>query len=287
MTAYLENKTWASEQDLLADWEHDRLRHPFFVEGLDEKRINENWERSSKNYKGIEYASIRDEIAKDLISDGILGPESEVLDIGCGPGLYDILFSPSVRSVHCTDASPGLIERLKADCARLRISNVSGEAVSWEDMKPSEPYDVVFSSLCPALNDPASILRMECFSGGWCVYVSSADPVPWMPLEVWSRLGLDCSFCGYDTHYPYEFLRMRGRSPKMKFYSSRTETVQTREEALGSLLRYMANYRTVTPELERIAGDVVDSHVSGGKVKQCRRLTLGMLVWHIPQLRQS
>ncbi len=239
------------------------------------------WEASSVNYNGLEYASIREEIAKDLASGNVLDNGKTLLDIGCGPGLYEYLFSSMVASIHCTDYSPGMIGRLKTECARRGLSNITVEIIAWEDMMPYNKYDIVFSSLCPALNDPGSLLRMEKFSEEWCVYISSANPQPSMAAEVWSRIGSECSFRGYDTHYPYAFLKMRGRRPTIKFYSTSSEITQTRDEACCSLIRYMSNYCSITSEIERIIYGVVDSHASCGTVKQVRRLTLGMIFWHI------
>ncbi len=273
--------SWESIDDLCEEWDTEREKHPFHVEGLSEEAIQNCWDESAPDYTGVEYADIRGSIIDEMISRGILAPGSELLDLGCGPGLYDFPFAEIAKRVTCVDGSRGMIERIESKCHEDGIDNIETRVALWEDFDTDERYDIVFSSLCPALNDPTSILRMERYSKGYCVYISSANPGPGISLEIWKRLGKDCSFWGYDTHYPYEYLRMLGREPSLKFYHNEIVHERPVEDAIAMQRRYLGRYREMTPELEGIITDVVRSHEVDGIVKETKRLTLGLLIWKI------
>lgn len=50
---------------------------------------------------------------------------------------------------------------------------------------PDEGFDLVFSSLCPALNNPDSILRMAPYSKRNCAYISSVLHEDKMEIDAW------------------------------------------------------------------------------------------------------
>lgn len=135
-----------------------------------------------------------------------------------------------------------------------------------------------------ALNNPEPILRMERYSESWCVYISSANPGPSLSLEVWNRLGLKCSFRGYDTTFPYEYLRLLGRRPELKFFKNTMRHSHTSKESVSMQERYISKYRELTPDVKEIIRDVVDSHSHDGIVDETKTLTLGLLMWK-PHLR--
>ena len=272
---------WSDVTDLCSSWKKERDKHPFFVENLSEERIHKCWDESSVNYSGSEYADIKGRILEQLHSDGIIDQSSEVLDIGCGPGLYDIPMSRMVKSITCVDGSEGMISRLNDSFRSEGIGNIVTQVAYWEEFDTDERYDVVFSSLCPALNNPESIIRMEKYSRGHCVYISSANPGPGLSLEVWRRLGKNCSFWGYDTHYPYEFLRMMGRDPSVRFYRNTILYERPVDEAIAMQERYIGKYREVDDRVRSLIRDVVLENEYGGVVRETKTLTLGLLTWEV------
>lgn len=50
---------------------------------------------------------------------GILGPDRELLDIGCGIGRFEQALAPRVGTITGIDISPGMIEAARARCAGL------------------------------------------------------------------------------------------------------------------------------------------------------------------------
>ncbi|MDR1404844.1 MAG: methyltransferase domain-containing protein [Candidatus Methanoplasma sp.] len=264
---------------ICSEWEAERNKHPFVAERLDDSAVAKCWDDSAETYSGSEYAGIREEIALDLLESGILGTDRTMMDIGCGTGLYEILLHSRLKSIFCIDGSEKMIGRLRTECINRDIRNVSSEPCMWEKFDTADKYDIVFSSLCPPLNNPESLLRMESYSSGLCIYVSSANPVPGVSAEIWKRLKKDYSFAGYNTEFPYRYLLSIGRKPTLKFYSEEYRYGMTVPEAVSAQERYIGKYREITPQVREIIESAVGSESEGGMIRGKRTITLGMLVW--------
>ncbi|MDR3074973.1 MAG: class I SAM-dependent methyltransferase [Candidatus Methanoplasma sp.] len=264
---------------ICSEWEAERNKHPFIVGRLSDSAIAKCWDDSAGTYSGDEYAGIRNDIVSDLLESGILRKDRTMMDIGCGPGLYEMLLHPYLKSIFCTDGSERMIGRLKAECGIRGIGNVSSETCMWETFDTDERFDIVFSSLCPPLNNPESLLRMERYSSGTCIYISSANPVSGIPNEIWKRLGMDCSFDGYNTEYPRRFLLSVGREPSLKFYRQEHVYEMTVPEAVAAQERYIGKYTEMTRDVADTIRSVVLSRSTDGMVREKKTMTLGLLIW--------
>lgn len=67
-----------------------------------------------------------------------LGPESDAVDIACGPGTTALLLAPKVRRVACVDFSEGMLQQLRRNIDRAGLSNIEprqadGQALPYGD----------------------------------------------------------------------------------------------------------------------------------------------------------
>ena len=76
---------------------------------------------------------------------GVLGPEREVLEIGCGIGRFEQALAPRVGAITGIDIAPGMIGAARERCAGLR--NVRLLATSGRDLGsfPSGVFDLVLA----------------------------------------------------------------------------------------------------------------------------------------------
>ena len=271
-----------SRTDIIcSEWEAERNKHPFIVEKLSPAALAEYWDGSAEKYSGTEYKDIRERIANDLLETGILKKDRRMLDIGCGPGLYEVLFSPHLKEVTGIDGSKKMIERLKEECSAQSCNNVRGIVEQWETFDTDERYDIVFSSLCPPLNNPESLLKMESYSSDLCIYVSSANTSPSIQTKIWKDLGKEYSFGGYNTEYPNRYLLSIGRKPVLKFYKEEHVHEMPESEAVALYERNTERYQKTTPDVHDIIASAVRSCSSDGIFREKRTMTLGMLVWKV------
>lgn len=88
------------------------------------------------------------DIVEAIKGQGILRPEMEVLDFGCGTGLVSLGLQPLVRSVTGVDSSQGMLTVLKAKVARLELTNVHTQSCDLDQGDQlAGRYDLVISSM--------------------------------------------------------------------------------------------------------------------------------------------
>lgn len=88
------------------------------------------------------------------------GPETEVLDFGCGTGLLSLALLPAVRSIIAIDSSKGMLDMLDTKIAAGHLSHIRTALADLEkgDRLP-EPVDLVTSSMTfHHLRDPVPVL---------------------------------------------------------------------------------------------------------------------------------
>lgn len=74
------------------------------------------------------------EIVRWLWASGCVGPESDVLDLGCGIGRFEQALSPDVRSITGIDVSANMIAEASRRCrefANVRLRKVSGRDLAF------------------------------------------------------------------------------------------------------------------------------------------------------------
>jgi SAM-dependent methyltransferase len=109
---------------------------------------------------------------EQLVSAGILNRETTVLDIGCGLGAYSLEMSQYCKSVLALDSNRIAIDVLKDRCAQNKVNSIEALSIAWEDYLPQRKFNLVFSSMCPAICNLQELLKMEVFCSGYCVLLT-------------------------------------------------------------------------------------------------------------------
>ncbi len=113
-----------------------------------------------------------DELIRQLADEHVLSADAAVLDIGCGTGTYALQMVPHVKKVTAMDMNETALRILKKRAAEAAIENISVKNCAWEDYRGRRRFDIVFSSMCPAVCNPEELRRMESLSSGYCVLIT-------------------------------------------------------------------------------------------------------------------
>ncbi len=157
---------------------------------------------------------------------GILGPDCDVIDIGCGPGLFVAAFAEKAHHATGTDFSPKMLEYAEENCAARGISNTSFvvcdfKEVSLKEMGWEKQFDLVFSSMTPAINRVACIDKMIAMSRGWCCNTTCIYSVGQMQQALSDLLGADIvhhAWEGQWFHYLNSIVYLMGYFPETSYY---------------------------------------------------------------------
>lgn len=101
--------------------------------------LNMDFETLGEEWGGPQFA---DAIVDQLVADH-LGPDVDVLEIGCGGGKFSQRIAPRVRSLVCADISPAMIAQTRGELTRRGV----GENVSYQVLTGTDFTGVADNSL--------------------------------------------------------------------------------------------------------------------------------------------
>lgn len=135
----------------------------------------EAWERERREkQKGDE--RVRNAVAY-LEEQGLLRPDFHVADIGCGPGQFAVAFARRVRWVTGFDLSPRMIHYGMEYARREGINNLTLRAQDFQALDVEgeglvQAFDLVFSSLTPAIHGQAGLDKVMAISRAYCCNIT-------------------------------------------------------------------------------------------------------------------
>jgi len=87
------------------------------------------------------------DVARAILGTVNPGPDTDILDIGCGTGLVTFALQPHVRTVTAIDSSQGMLDELEKKIAAQGLTNVRTRLVDLEKDELPGPFDLAVSSM--------------------------------------------------------------------------------------------------------------------------------------------
>lgn len=108
---------------------------------------------------------------------GLLGPECDVADIGCGPGRFAAAFGRRARSVVGLDLSRAMVDSGRAYTGGENLQNVRLHVCDFRTLDIDRAgyrgaFDLVFCSLTPAVHDMAGLQKAMEMSRAYCCCIT-------------------------------------------------------------------------------------------------------------------
>ncbi len=113
-------------------------------------------------------------LADCLKKRGLLGPESRVVDVGCGPGRFVAELAKTAGHSAGIDLSPRMLEHGAAYARSLGLANVSYhvcdfrkadiKAMGWE-----KQFDLVITNITEAVQNIEDLEKLMAMSRGYCL----------------------------------------------------------------------------------------------------------------------
>lgn len=225
-----------------AAWTKEKESSPIGDSYSKIKAWGQFWDYLSSSYSDGGEREYVHEIVELLRADGALGQDFEVLDIGCGPGTFSLPFlNAGAAHVDCVDSSPGMLAQLKKQTALARMEDKVGIfPCTWDDFDNGKKYDLVFSSLSPAISEYDELMCMEKFSKKGCCLVTFAHGSHYhIRGKLWEAIcGKSVKSEIFDVIYPFNLLYSLGRHPNMKTFHSQRLSRLPLEQVYQDNLEY-------------------------------------------------
>ncbi len=112
-----------------------------------------------------------------LTKKGILTPDCRIADIGCGPGRFAAAFARHAHSVVGLDISEKMVEYGNAHIQSLGLKNAvlccqDFSALDVHKAGYVRGFDLVFSSMTPAIHSISGLVKSMEMSRAWCLNIS-------------------------------------------------------------------------------------------------------------------
>lgn len=271
---------------------------------VDEKVLHskEKWDERAHNWaKELElddYKKRSDErtsaTATYLRNHGVLGPDFNVIDIGCGLGRFVVEFAKSAKHVTGCDLSPQMCIYGKQYAKQSKVEekttwiDCNFKYVDLEKMGWNKAFDLVFTSLTPAIDGVDAIdklcemSRAYCFN---CSFVKEQDDLDDMIYKKITGKEIPQKFQSHLHWYYslYNILLLKGYLPRTDFYEENwttyvdasAESVEYFVEKLKSKYKLEdVNYKMLKTILQNLADN-------DGKIEYNHSIIYGFMLWNV------
>ncbi len=111
------------------------------------------WDKKASNYQRFDgkVSTIQQQIFAKALAWGVDFSSKEILDIGCGTGVWTIFLSKTAKNITGIDSSKNMIEILNEDAKRFGVTNLTSEVCSWREFKPAKHFDIAICTMSPAI----------------------------------------------------------------------------------------------------------------------------------------
>ncbi len=193
----------------------------------------DNWEKELKNDAVRQKRSARRiaATADFLRAQKLLGVNDDVIDIGCGPGRFVAEFARTAHHVTGTDLSPRMLEHAAAFSSAQGIGNVSFTACNFKQADIDEigwrsRFDLVFTSLTPAVSHKEDIEKAMAMSRGWCFNSSFINVRSGLMTDISRKvIGKETPACwdGRTFYALFNILWLQGFCPYVTYYTEKND----------------------------------------------------------------
>ncbi|MGE4266799.1 MAG: class I SAM-dependent methyltransferase [Deferribacterales bacterium] len=105
---------------------------------------------------------------------GVVFKDADILDVGCGSGMYTIRIAKEAKSVTATDISGEMLRILNEDAKDNGVDNIVTVHTDWKGFSTDRKYDVVFCSMTPAIQSDEARWKVTDCSCGHVAYMGFA-----------------------------------------------------------------------------------------------------------------
>ena len=197
-------------------------------------------------------------------SHGVVFKDADVLDIGCGSGMYTIRIAKEAKSVTATDISSEMLRILNEDAKTNGVSNIKTMLCDWTEFEADKKFDIIFCSMTPAIQSEERRAKILDYAGGYVVYMGFAG-------EMESNI-----LGAVYNHYGVQNKKMHD-APVMKEWLEKREIAFTAYPVKGEWVVVNG----VTADDEVLARYINPAADGKGMFVERTKYKIEMIIWHV------
>ncbi|MFT4106776.1 MAG: class I SAM-dependent methyltransferase [Lacrimispora sp.] len=228
-----------------------------------------------------------------LTGRGLLNKDSRAIDIGCGPGRYVVEFARCADHASGIDISEKMLELAAGYAKEQGVNNVTFTPCDFSKADISEmgwegAFDLVFSSITPAINSMEGLEKSMKMSRGYCFH---SNFLYWND-ELENQIGQAVFGAGqrphqkWDWHWHYSLfniLFLKGYNPESHYHKQK---IEDKGEVNIDLARYYAGIFTkdraeLEVNAERVFSYLKSMADENGMVDQNSERWYAWLLWDV------
>lgn len=230
-----------------------------------------------------------------LKESGALTKDSEILDIGAGPGNWALLLAKEGGHVTALEPADGMVNILETRKREEHVDNITIARRTWQAVdlvqeKWQEKFDLVFASMTPGIDGPKTLEKLMAASRGFC-YLSAFSGRHWQHWygDLWKIIfGEEIDARGNDIINPFNLVYAMGYRPELKFDFWEHDINWPRDKAIEDFTSHLEQYTEISESVKSTIEEYVDEHSENGVFSHTRKGCRGMMLWDINnQLQQG
>jgi SAM-dependent methyltransferase len=251
-----------------------------------QQRLHSFWERMADRYPSpFDDKSLTDtgKVIDLVEARGAKIDGAAILDIGCGNGMYSLPLARRAAWVTGLDFSAGMLARLEQMRAKYGITNVSTMQSSWKEadivaLNLESSFDIVWTSMTPAVREAEDIIKMRRCAKGWCVYIGWGKVRKNELLEEVFRTHGHSFGPPPGTAAVQSILKTQGIATEMDLLKTYWDWEGSLDEAINHVTDFfeVQSGKTAQPEIIR---SIVRRFSEKKRVKHRTEVEMGILVW--------
>lgn len=217
----------------------------------------------------------------------MLGKESTVLDIGCGPGKFAIEFGLTAKSVVGLDISPKMLQFAADNVAAKGLKNVNFQQMDWKQadlgaLNWKKKFSLVTAIMSPALSNRKVLDKMMEASNQYCLIshfmerhdsISDVLKKDILARETDDEFGNRAIYCSFNILWLYKLF------PEIVYFNTERETIRPVEEATRYYNTRLEMRKTLTTTQKAEILEYLNGKAENGFIKEKTTAIVACIYW--------
>ena len=241
-----------------------------------------------ENQKGDERV---DSAIRYLDSKGLLDKNYDIVDIGCGPGRFAAAFAKHVHKVVGLDISDKMVEHGMKHIQNEGLDNAALYACDFQTLDIEKEgyqhaFDLVFSSMTPAIHGMNGLMKSMEMSRAWCCNITHLDGRNLLREQIMQEVfgkRLEPQWNGRWFFSLFNVLFLLGYDPETSYEKHSRETWVTPDELyIDFLMEHMLPSEEHTQENAAKISNWVNTHLNkDGQIKEVTHTAYATVLWDV------